>query len=453
MKIKTVSRSARKEARDTSDHKFVRRNLDPAQHPFAAAREYQRAVVAAKLGRMMAKPLVCALEGHADAVTALAVPRRGALVQCVSGGADGDVRAWDLAGRSCVWATAAHAGAVTGIVISGDGKSFYSAGERSVKRWPLVAGSGGARVEGAVASATWTSAGAVNDVDASLKTKNAFCTAGADGVVELWDAERNAPTRRWNWGSDAVFRARWNPAEPTLIAATSRDRAIALYDARAKTPLRRAVLAAPCRALAWNPRDPSTFVVGSEDCRCYTFDVRNLAKPRMIHEGHVGAVNDVSYAPSGLEFCAASADRTLRIFPSRGAGAGRSRECYHAMRMQALACARFTADATFVVTASEDFNLRVWKARASAKIGPVSSREKASLDYRAALVDRHAHMPVVRRIVKSRNLPKMVKKMRDRRDEEKERARGKLAKTMAHTKDGSVTPTAARSTVVLAEQT
>ena len=49
MKIKTVSRSAKKEARDTADHKYVRRNLDPAAHPFAAAREHQRAVVAAKL--------------------------------------------------------------------------------------------------------------------------------------------------------------------------------------------------------------------------------------------------------------------------------------------------------------------------------------------------------------------------------------------------------------------
>ena len=103
MKIKTVSRSAKKEARDTADHKYVRRNLDPAAHPFAAAREHQRAVVAAKLDRMMAKPFVCALDGHRDAITCLGTPRRGQLVQVVSGGADGECRAWDLASRTCVW--------------------------------------------------------------------------------------------------------------------------------------------------------------------------------------------------------------------------------------------------------------------------------------------------------------------------------------------------------------
>lgn len=466
MKIKTVSRSAKKEARDTADHKYVRRNLDPAAHPFAAAREHQRAVVAAKLDRMMAKPFVCALDGHRDAITCLGTPRRGQLVQVVSGGADGECRAWDLASRTCVWRAPAHAGPVAGVVLARAGDSFFSCGERSIKRWALeVAATSGGSLEGDERRGgddrrpeplnVWTSRGTVNDVDASWQGggDGALVSCGSEGVVELWDPERSAAVRSWSWGTDAVYKARWNPAEPSLVVSTSRDRAATLYDTRAKTPLRRCVLAAPCRALAWNPRDPTHFVVGSEDTMCYTFDVRNLKQPKMIHEGHVGAVNDVSFAPSGLEFASASADRTTRIFASRGAGCGRARETYHALRMQALAAVRFTADASFVLTASEDFNLRVWKARASKKLGPVSSRERAALDYRAALLDRHAHMPTVKRIVKSRNLPKMVKKMRDRRDEEKDRARAKLQKTMDHSRPGAVAPKAARAKVVLKEQT
>ena len=457
--IKAVSRSAKKEARDTSDHKYVRRNLDPSQHPFAAAREHQRAVVAAKLDRMMAKPFVCAMDGHRDALTCLGVPRRGQVVQAVSGGADGECRAWDLASRKCVWRSGAHVGPVAGVVVSRDGGSFYSCGDRSIKRWALrVAAQSGGSLEDDGApeepADTWTSIGSVNDVDSSWLSASggAFVSAGAEGVVQLWDPLRPAAVRTWSWGTDSVFKARWNPAEPTLLASTGRDRSATLYDARAKTPLRRCVMKAPCRGLAWNPRDPTHFVVGSEDTMCYTFDVRNLAQPKMIHEGHVGAVNDVAFSPNGLEFAAASADRTTRIFASRGNGSGRSRDVYHALRMQAVACVRFTADATFLLTASEDFNLRVWKAQASKKIGPVNRREKAALDYRASLLERHAHMPTVRRIVKSRNLPKMVKKLRDRRDEEKDRSKAKLQKTMDHSRPGAVTPKAARTKVVLQEQ-
>lgn len=44
------------------------RNLDPALHPFAKAREYTRALTAAKMDKMFAKPFVDSLEGHNDGV-------------------------------------------------------------------------------------------------------------------------------------------------------------------------------------------------------------------------------------------------------------------------------------------------------------------------------------------------------------------------------------------------
>ena len=119
--------------------------------------------------------------------------------------------------------------------------------------------------------------------------------------------------------------------------------------------------------------------------------------------------------------------------------------------MQALSSVRYTADATFVLTASEDFNLRVWKARASQRLGPISRREALAVDYRAKLVERHAHMPQVKRLVRRRNLPKMVKKLRDRRDEDRQRRREKLQRTMDHSRPGSVVPKAARGAVVVRE--
>lgn len=460
MKVKVIARSAKREI-NGADPKLARRNLDPKHHPFAAAREYQRAVVAAKLDRMMAKPFVCALEGHSDALTALAVPRRGVLVQCVTGGADGEIRAWDLASRQCVWSSgAAHVGAVKGLTLTREGSDVLSCGERSIKRWRLeVAQSTGQRTQIALGEAkppleTWTSSSAINDVDASWarKTNGAFCTAGADGLVELWDAARSQPVRKWTWGSDSVFKARWNPAEPSLLVSTSRDRAATLFDSRAPTPLRKVILSSPCRAVAWNPREPTCFVVGGEDHACYTFDCRKLQRPRMVHEGHVSAVVDVAFAPTGKEFAAASTDRTVRLFPSRGSDAGRSRDVYHTSRMQALSGVRYTADATFVLTASEDFNLRVWKARASSRLGPVSRREAQAVDYRAKLIERHAHMPQVKRIVRSRNLPKMVKKMRDRRDEERQRGREKVQKRVDHSRAGTVHRNDARGSVVVREQ-
>lgn len=66
----------------------LQRNLDPALHPFSKTREYTRAVTAAKMDRMFAKPFVGAIEGHQDGVYCLARdPRRVGVV--AGGGGDG----------------------------------------------------------------------------------------------------------------------------------------------------------------------------------------------------------------------------------------------------------------------------------------------------------------------------------------------------------------------------
>lgn len=47
----------------------------------------------------------------------------------------------------------------------------------------------------------------------------------------------------------------------------------------------------------------------------YTYDMRYLEKPVLVHIDHVSAVLDVDYSPTGKEFVSASFDKTIRIFP------------------------------------------------------------------------------------------------------------------------------------------
>lgn len=50
----------------------------------------------------------------------------------------------------------------------------------------------------------------------------------------------------------------------------------------------------------------------------YTYDMRFLERPVMVHMDHVSAVLDVDYSPTGKEFVSASFDKTIRIFPKDG---------------------------------------------------------------------------------------------------------------------------------------
>ena len=48
----------------------------------------------------------------------------------------------------------------------------------------------------------------------------------------------------------------------------------------------------------------------------------------------------------------------------------------------------YTADARFVLSGSDDGNVRIWKAHASEKLGVITARERAAIEYRESLKER-----------------------------------------------------------------
>jgi WD repeat and SOF domain-containing protein 1 len=242
----------------------------------------------------------------------------------------------------------------------------------------------------------------------------------------------------------------WNPAERPLLASVGADRGVVLYDVRAGAPLRKAVMALRANALAWNPREPFAFVVGSEDTNAYTFDMRRLAAAVMVHKDHVGAVMDVSFSPTGREFATGSYDRTVRLWAT---DAGKSRDVYHTKRMQRVFAVRHTADAKYVLSGSDDANVRLWKVQAAAPLARATPRERAARDYSAALVARFAHMPEVKRIDAARRVPRGIAKARAARAAEADKARRKAANVRAHAPRGSAAgvPEPERTRAIVAE--
>ena len=77
---------------------------------------------------------------------------------------------------------------------------------------------------------------------------------------------------------------------------------------------------------------------------------------------------DLDYSPTGEEIVTGAYDRTLRIYSSRQ---GHSRDIYHTKRMQRIFCVKYSMDSKYVLSGSDDGNIRLWKAKASEKLGPV----------------------------------------------------------------------------------
>ncbi|XP_015695285.1 uncharacterized protein LOC102706581 isoform X2 [Oryza brachyantha] len=66
-----------------------------------------------------------------------------------------------------------------------------------------------------------------------------------------------------------------------------------------------------CNSICWNPREPMNFTAGNEDTHCYSFHAGKLDEAKVVHKGHVSAVMDIDYSPTGREFVTGSYDRTF----------------------------------------------------------------------------------------------------------------------------------------------
>lgn len=144
----------------------------------------------------------------------------------------------------------------------------------------------------------------------------------------------------------------------------------------------------------------------------------------------------------------ASYDKTIRLFNVAGQ---RSHSVYHTKRMQRVLCCQFSTDGRFVFSGSEDHNVRVWKAKASQKLGAVSGREKKAQLYRETLMEKYSSTKEVSRIKNYTHVPKAILNAAKREKVKKEMKKRKTENRRAHSKPGAVPFESERGKVILGE--
>merc|ERR1719263_374455 len=78
--------------------------------------------------------------------------------------------------------------------------------------------------------------------------------------------------------------------------------------------------------------------------------------------------------------------------------------------MQQINSIIYTMDSRFIISGSEDTNIRIWKANAAAPIKPLLPREKESLAYSEKLKKKYQNNPEIKRILRHRHLPALIAK-------------------------------------------
>jgi len=192
-----------------------------------------------------------------------------------------------------------------------------------------------------------------------------------------------------------------------------------------------------------------TFTVANEDYNLYTFDMRQLSAPRNVHMDHTEAVMDVDYSPTGREFVTGSYDQSVRIFSCER---GHSREVYHTKRMQRVMTVMWSMDDKFVMSGSDEMNVRIWKARASEKLGTLRPREERAMRYADKLKEKFHEHPEIKRVARHRHVPKHIYNAGKEHRVIRESQKRKEANRRAHSAPGTVPFVAERDKHVIGEE-
>ncbi|KAI0297021.1 WD40 repeat-like protein [Multifurca ochricompacta] len=428
------------------------RNLDPLQHPFARARERIRALNAAKMERMFSKPFITALEGHSDAVEVLS-RRPNSITDIASASWDGEVTLHNAGRRKhLAKITGAHQGKVSGLCWADENRILSCGVDRNIKMWnvsqeaPLDSSEPGPSQPKPLV--VFPGKGTLHSID-HHSMDPIFATSST--LVQIWDETKSAPVMdiTFSTSAESVTRVRFNPSEPSVLASIGSDRTFILYDIRTGKAERRIVMQMKNNDLSWSPTFPTNILLASEDHNLYTFDIRRLNTPTQIYKAHVSAVTSCDWSPTGTEFVSGGWDRTLRIWQE---GRGTHPEVYHTKRMQRVLATAFTADARFVLSGSDDGNVRVWKADASEKLGVITARERSAIEYRNALKERWKMDFEIGKVQRSRHIPKPVYKAAQLKRTIEEAQRVKEERRRRHTRAGESKPKAERKKAVIAEQ-
>lgn len=205
-----------------------------------------------------------------------------------------------------------------------------------------------------------------------------LASAGAEGVIGLWDTARpEAPPTQLGTRNQRVTAVAWSPDGRALAAGLAQGGALLWSAGRWDAPPKTVCIGEDVRSLAFSP-DGATLACGLRRGRILLQSVAGAAGGSGTPlPGHLSTVNALAFSPQGDFLASASSDATVRLW--RGLRSGTPQSIMMPAGKHWIWALAVSPDGRKVIAGNERGELHVWTTRSEHLVQEICDRLRRDL--------------------------------------------------------------------------
>ncbi|KAJ2701781.1 rRNA-processing protein [Coemansia sp. IMI 203386] len=165
---------------------------------------------------------------------------------------------------------------------------------------------------------------AVMGLSWNTNVRNLLASSSADTTVKLWDLNTATCAQSYTHHTSKVQAVKWHPTEASVLLTGGYDHKVAAFDSRAPGAVSWWSVGADVESVMWDVHSPSHFFVATEDGVVRYYDVRNVQGGKtggdpvytlVAHAEALSAMDQHPHVPGLL--VTGSADETVKVWDVR----------------------------------------------------------------------------------------------------------------------------------------